>query len=64
YGVLENDAVAVDWFQKAASQGLPEAQYNLGRMYDYGYGINQDKIIAKEWYSKACNNGLQESCNK
>jgi TPR repeat protein len=29
-GVLKNDKQAVYWYQKAAEQGLAEAQYNLG----------------------------------
>jgi TPR repeat protein len=32
-GVLKDDKQAVYWYQKAAEQGLAEAQYNLGAMY-------------------------------
>jgi TPR repeat protein len=35
-GVLKNDKQAVYWYQKAAEQGLAEAQYNLGAMYANG----------------------------
>jgi TPR repeat protein len=37
-GVLKNDKQAVYWYQKAAEQGLAEAQYNLGAMYANGEG--------------------------
>ena len=33
-GVPENDKTAVKWYTLAAEQGISDAQYNLGVMYD------------------------------
>ena len=54
---------AVQWYRKAAEQGLAEAQYNLGVMYAKGEGVRQNYKIAKGWFGKACNNGLQQGCD-
>ena len=43
--------------QKAAEQGLADAQYNLGVFYDGGTGIVQDHKQAVEWYRKAAIQG-------
>ena len=62
-GVRQDDAQAVQWYRKAAEQGLAEAQYNLGVMYAKGEGVRQNYKIAKEWFGKACDNGLQLGCD-
>ena len=36
HGVRESDAQALMWFERAARQGLAEAQVHLGNMYAYG----------------------------
>ena len=56
-GVTQNDATAVEWFQKAANQDLATAQYNLGYMYYHGRGVSQDTNIAKELFQKAAEQG-------
>jgi uncharacterized protein len=33
-GVKQGDFEAVTWYRRAAEQGLADAQYNLGHMYD------------------------------
>ena len=38
---------------KAAEQGLVQAQYNLGDMYEQGQGVRQDYAEAFRWYRKA-----------
>ena len=45
--------VSVQWFQKAATQGEPEAQFSLGYMYHLGRGVKQDDFEAVKWYQKA-----------
>jgi TPR repeat protein len=40
--VIKGDKQAVYWYQKAAEQGLAEAQYNLGFMYVNGKGVLKD----------------------
>ena len=45
------------WFRKAAEQGHPKAQYNLGVIYAKGRGITKDMDEAKKWYSLAAAQG-------
>ena len=33
-----NPALAVYWYRKAAEQGNPGAQYNLGACFEFGWG--------------------------
>lgn len=44
---------AVQWFQKAAAQNLPQAVYEMGHMYEHGHGVDVNLSKAKEWYNKA-----------
>ncbi|MBE4724310.1 sel1 repeat family protein, partial [Acinetobacter baumannii] len=60
-GVAQSYAKAAEWYSKAADQGLAEAQYNLGGMYDKGQGVAQSYAKAAEWYSKAADQGLAEA---
>lgn len=48
-------AEAVELYQKAAEQGLAEAQNQLGEMYFYGRGVKKDRTEAIEWYKIAAN---------
>ena len=57
WGVPQNYAWAVKWYQKAAEQGQVNAQYNLGFMYNNGVGMPQDYAKAKKWYRKAAEQG-------
>jgi uncharacterized protein len=40
-----------------AEGGLPEAQFNLGLMYEKGQGVPQDYAEALKWYCKAAEQG-------
>ena len=42
-----------------AEQGQPDAQLNLGAMYDSGYGVIQDHVYAYMWFNIASANGLE-----
>ncbi|MDC0400018.1 SEL1-like repeat protein [Alphaproteobacteria bacterium] len=44
------------WFKLAAVQGLKEAQYSLGVLYDTGVGLEKDENQAFLWYHAAANN--------
>lgn len=44
---------AEHWYRKAAEQGHPLAQYNMGVMYYNGYGVAKDYTQAVSWYQKA-----------
>ncbi len=49
---------AVTLFQKAAEIENPNAQYNLGTMYQFGHGVPQNYGEAAKWFKKAAANGL------
>ena len=57
YGVPQDYAKAVFWFQKAAEQGHALAQEYLGHLYRDGRGVAQDYLIAMFWYRKAAEQG-------
>jgi TPR repeat protein len=44
---------AFHWFENAAKQGDPQAQYQLGEMLLNGEGVKQDKVAAYSWFSLA-----------
>ena len=46
-------ATALRGFQMHAERGDARAQYNLGRMYEYGRGVVQDFVQAHKWYNLA-----------
>ena len=41
------------WFRKAAEQGSPEGQYNLGLMYRQGLGVQKNEREAEKWIGLA-----------
>jgi len=53
YMRLWNATEASKWFQKAAEQGLAEAQYNLAVNFEKGDGLPKDFIEAFAWFSIA-----------
>lgn len=54
---------AIDWFGRAAEQGLARAQYNLGYMYNLGEGVKQDYELAHKWYLNAARQGYASATN-
>lgn len=61
HGVRESDALALQWFERAARQGLAEAQFHLGNMYAYGLvppaaEADADRLAAL-WYFEAARQG-------
>jgi len=56
-GIAQDDAVAVQWYRKAADQGDVAGQSNLGFMYETGRGVAQDYSLAVQWYRKAADQG-------
>ncbi len=65
HGVRENDAAALQWFERAARQGLPDAQYHLGNMYAYGLAALPADAdggrLAAQWYFEAARRGHAEA---
>ncbi|KAF9129449.1 hypothetical protein BGW39_004173 [Mortierella sp. 14UC] len=47
-GVHQNYQTALDWYQKAANQGLAYAQFSVGNFYDYSRGVHKDYSKAME----------------
>ena len=52
-GVPQDFTEASKWYRRAAEQGLPEAQVNLGVLYYDGRGVPQDYVLAHMWLSLA-----------
>jgi TPR repeat protein len=52
-GVRRDAAEAARWFRRAADQGDPAAQQNLGIMYANGDGVPQDPAAAYLWLTLA-----------
>ena len=50
-------AAAYRLIKPMAEKGLPEAQFNLGLMYNNGQGVPQDYAEAVTWYRKAAEQG-------
>lgn len=50
---------SIDWFQRAASKGTPEAMYNLGWCCANGQGVPVDIAQSKAWYQKAAEAGFK-----
>src|SRR5262249_604501 len=56
--------LAIEWIRKAAEQGLPGAQVNLGYCYEKGRGVEKDLAQAKLWYEKAADQGHKKAKNR
>lgn len=52
-----NPQGARDWLRRAALQGHPEAQRDLGRLYADGNGVRKDDEWANVWYERAALRG-------
>ncbi|MGC4114483.1 MAG: tetratricopeptide repeat protein [Myxococcales bacterium] len=52
-----NSRAAVQWFRRAAEQGIAGAQLNLGYCIDTGTGTRRDPQAARRWYMRAYRQG-------
>jgi TPR repeat protein len=59
--VPQDEAMAVQWFHRAAAQGHVTAQFNLGVAYAKGTGVPQDHAEAVQWYRRAAIQGDAEA---
>ena len=50
-------AEGIDWIRKAAQQGFPPAEHQLGMLHEFGFGVTHDERLALEWYRKAAEHG-------
>lgn len=51
----------VRWIEKAASSGMPQAEHELGALYQMGIGVPRDAQRAVEWFRKAAIQGYAPS---
>lgn len=59
--VEKDEKKAAQWMEKAAQQGLLEAQVITAAMYDRGLGVVMDVKKATAWYEKAAAQGHKPS---
>ena len=55
---MNNINRAIQWYHKAAKQGLAEAQYKLAIIHYRGNGVPQNKTLALSWFRKAAKKGM------
>jgi TPR repeat protein len=48
---------AAEWHERAASQGLANAQYQMGLLYEHGEGVPRDDVAAAHWHRRAAEQG-------
>ncbi len=51
------------WYLQAAFRNHPQAQNNLGGLYEVGQGVPQNETEAARWYRKAAQQDLPEAQN-
>lgn len=56
-----DEVQAAYWYEKAALQGDPHAQLQIGKMYWVGCGVESDDEQAELWLKKAANEGAPEA---
>lgn len=55
--VIKDDALALEWYQKAAFQGDHEAEYMTGLLHERGNGTTEDFTTAMRWFEKSAKQG-------
>lgn len=55
---LKDDKKALKWFQKAAEQNVPWAEYETAAMYENGEATPANPVTALQWYQKAAAAGI------
>ncbi len=59
-GVARDLKQAAYWYRKAADQGFPPAQVQLGYLYLTGVGVPRDEAQAAKWFERATASGSFE----
>ena len=54
-------ATAFRSFRPLAEEGNPEAQNNLGFLYQHGLGVKRNYSLALNWYTRSANQELAEA---
>lgn len=64
-GVLkQSDAEAYLWARRAASKGIPKAEYAVGYYSEVGIGVKADLEEAKKWYMRAAAQGNKRAMQR
>src|SRR3546814_20785707 len=63
-GGSREPAEAARWWRAAADQGLSQAQFNLGVLYEQGEGVAVDYAEAARWYGLAAAQGDRNAANR
>ncbi len=56
-GFEQNNELGAEWMEKAANQGVIDAQVVMGALYDRGMGVLGNRETATKWYEKAAAQG-------
>lgn len=54
-------ARAAHWYNLAAENGMPEAQYRLGMLTENGPGTPRNEVEAAKWYGLAAEQGYAQA---
>ena len=57
YHVSTDYKRALEFYHRAAAQGVAAAQFNLYLLYNFGEGVTQDKLEARRWWQLAAAHG-------
>jgi localization factor PodJL len=60
-GTTKNLPEAAHWFERAATLGAVNSQFNLAVLYERGLGVKQSLVDAYKWYAIAAAQGDRES---
>ncbi|CAO1635516.1 unnamed protein product [Parajaminaea phylloscopi] len=64
-GVLkQSDAEAYLWARRAATKGIPKAEYAVGYYSEVGIGVKADLEEAKKWYMRAAAQGNKRAMQR
>lgn len=61
HAIEQNFLQAFYWYEKAALNGLPDAQDYLANMYYHGKGTSKNYIKAAEWWTEAALSGKEDA---
>lgn len=61
FKATKDDVKALYWFEKAAQQAVPWAEYETATMYELGEGGPADPKKAFFWYQKSASDGIDEA---
>ena len=60
-GLPQDYGQALHYLELAAQQGMVNAQFYVGWIYDYALGVEPNAKLAEEWYYKAVVQGHEEA---